>query len=431
MMRLMWKKLILCITIMTGLIVIGTRLPILTLVALAFGVFVMFQNDEDSSLAFLIFIMPMATIFKLSITSPAFFTYLELFFVLMHFFRKRLRMDTLEVYILIFGAYLAVCQFANGGIDINVTIKFVAHLYILYIASNMDLNKHYKTYLFLYVFGVIVSSIIANMDPFLPVKNYVIPEGYYNAGEYIGRFTGLYKDPNYYCINVIISLCILVLLFAKADISLLSMLMLAAPLFYFAIATVSKSAILMIVIPIIFFLYASAKRKKYGLLIVAGIAFIVTLQMALENRIPALETIMTRLLNSTRDIDSFTTHRMDLWKMYFDFFSDNPLHNVFGSSINKYTLNGAAPHNTYIDMIYQLGIVGSSFLLLLIFKIIQNKSIFIKRGFVNYGVLLCVLIMYGMLSELQYFDPPFHLIMIYITLNISYQNDSISIHGGR
>ena len=418
MMRLMWKKLVLCITIMTGLIVIGTRLPILTLVALAFGAFIIVQNDEQFGLSFLIFIMPMATLFKLSITSPAFFTYLELLFVVMHFLRKKLQIDTVEVSILLFGVYITVCELANGGINVNATIKMIAHLFIFYIGTQMKFDEHYRAHLYMYVFGVIISSIIANLDGFLPIKAYVLPEGYHNNGEYIGRFTGLYVDPNYYCVNVIISLCIIVLLYSRAEIGLWRLVVIAAPLFYFAIETVSKSAIIMIVMPIAFFLVTCLNRKKYGLLLLGVTMFAAVLVLALENRIPALETIMTRMLNSSKNLDSFTTHRSELWKMYFNYFMENMSRNIFGGSILYYTLNGAGAHNTYIDMIYQLGVFGSIFLVYVISTIFRNAKRFIGRTFVNYSVLLCILIMYAALGELQYFDPPYHFIMCYIVLNL-------------
>lgn len=48
-----------------------------------------------------------------------------------------------------------------------------------------------------------------------------------------------------------------------------------------------------------------------------------------------------------------------------------------------------------------------------------------KKNILNYSVLICILLMYFFLSEVLYFDPPFHIILSFLVLNLPFtaEND--------
>lgn len=407
--------------LMASLILLGTHYSVFSVAAFAVGCCIIISGNQIRSLEMMIFLAPMATIFKASSTSLAFLTYLELFFVLFYLVQQRGKIERIEIGMILFGFYLVVIELLNGGIDFNATIKMVVNLFMLSIATKANVEGETKRLFVLFILGVIVSSLIANISSsFFDIAQYVGMKGYgVGSGGYVIRFSGLYKDPNYYSVNVIIALCEIILLFKRRKISSIIAIGFAILLTAFAVETVSKSAILMLAIPVIMFLYATIRERRYGLFALGVVITACILVLAVSNRIPALDNIMGRFLSAGTDLDSLTTHRSTLWVNYFSYLSEHINEIVFGRSLLNYTLNGVAPHNTYIDLIYQLGIVGSIFLLLIVIRIFRNRKMDIKRCLLNYSVLICIVIMYLFLSELQYYDLPFHFIMCYFALNFN------------
>ena len=406
------------------LVLMGTHSTIFSLVAFAVGCCVIILGNQFQSLEMILFLAPMATIFKASPDSFAFLTYLELFYVLLYLVRQRFKIGHTEGVVILFGVYLLIIQIFNGDIDFNVTLKMIAALFMLSIATKLNVEGEVKRLFIVFILGVIISSLFANIDnSFFPIKQFVGMKGYGTGyGGYIVRFSGLYRDPNYYSVNIIIALCAIILLYKSRKLSSYIAIIFATLLIAFAVETVSKSAIIMLALPAVMLLYVMFKERRYGLFFVGVIAIACIIMLAFSNRIPALDNIMRRFMSMDANLDSLTTHRSTLWMSYLSYLSDNISEVIFGRSLMNYTLNGAAPHNTYIDLIYQLGLVGTTFLLMIVKRIFGMRGTYKERSILNYSILSCIVIMYFFLSELQYYDLPFHLILCYFALNFNIKN---------
>jgi hypothetical protein len=68
--------------------------------------------------------------------------------------------------------------------------------------------------------------------------------------------------------------------------------------------------------------------------------------------------MMIERVTSGQNISDFTTGRVEIWKNYFNLFSDNSQLLLFGQGLTKVYLINDAAHNTIIQAIYQFGLVG-------------------------------------------------------------------------
>ena len=178
----------------------------------------------------------------------------------------------------------------------------------------------------------------------------------------------------------------------------------------FAGMTLSKSAFLMLILPLMLLLYTKIKKKNYLLFLCIVIAFALFVIALFSGRIEFFNGILYRFTN-VKDMNSITTGRYNAWQKYLAYLSDNPTVLLLGGGLGANILNGRAAHNTYIDLIYYLGVVGTVLLLVVFSTMIGIKKPTIKPTLLNYSIWLCLATMYFFLSELFYFDWAFHVII--------------------
>ena len=175
------------------------------------------------------------------------------------------------------------------------------------------------------------------------------------------RFSGLYSDPNYYTVNIIIALCLLINLYNRKEVSLKFTSFLSILLVVFSALTGSKSALLMLAIPMLLFLYTCKKTKHYGVLFISICAFVICLFLIFTNQITIFSSTIDRIKGTT-SMATLTTGRTSIWGDYLNYFNSHLGMLIIGNGINNVSLNGLMAHNTYIDMLFQMGIIGACLL---------------------------------------------------------------------
>lgn len=410
----------LTIVILTISILLGTVYVIFSLFALGMLVLLIALKSEKYNLCILFYIMSIASIFKASPASTSFFTYIELVFVGWHLLRQKWKVSRLEFGAIAFTGYLIVGQCLAAKFDILATIKLIANVLILIIAMEKQWEEDRHRLLGSYVLGVAASSLIALFGTlYLPISNFVSTKSQRVGIEVVSRFSGLYADPNYFSVNLIIALCIVVLLHNQKRIKPIWAVLFGGFFVLLCSLTSSKSALLMLVIPLLTFISLNIRTRSYFRL---ALAFMLVLGVSvlLKDAVPVFETTLERISFSMKE-GSFTTGRSDIWCSYLEYFMQHPLQIPIGRSIAVGLLDGRAAHNTYLDLIYQLGVIGTVLFLWIIGSaVVKPPQHLRKHNFANYSVLLVVIVMYFFLSELQYFDPPFHLVLAAIVLNTNF-----------
>ena len=411
------------------LILFGTYSNVFSLAAFLGCCLMVVFFEKESILLQLFFIMPMANIFKLSPTSQSFFTILLLLYVALHLVLPR-KATTL---VILFGIYVVVGELFAGQFNLFRTIKFICNILFLSSILNDKVKLNNKEIFFSYIIGNIVSSVFGLMDSDLfRINDYVGVMEFINPEMEIDvfRFVGLYPDPNYYSIGLVVSLCLLVLMYYRNDINSFVMTLFGAPIIYFLVMTYSKSAIIMILVVFIFLLYTLFHKKKHAaaLMLIGLLAMIVVL--ALSGAIPMLDVVISRILaadtGNAIDVNTLTTGRFNIWVMYIKNMAVSVKTIFFGDSITAELVNGRASHNTYLDIFYNLGLVGG-ILLFASLKAILSQSMYskFKRNIINYSILICILTMYFFLGELFYYDPPFQIFLAFVALNLPLEENKI------
>lgn len=404
------------------LILFGTFHTAFSLLAFALCCLIIFFCDREFILCQMFFIMPMANIFKMAPGSQSFFTIILLLYVIFHLVLPR----NATAIIVLFGVYIVIVQLAMGDFDLFKTIKLVCNVLFLSSVLNNHIKTRHREIFLSYIVGNVVASIMGLMDSHVfRIESFVGVTEFASAEleVFVTRFTGLYGDPNYYSVGLIISLCLIVILYHRNEIKVFPALLLSGTIIYFLIITYSKSAIAMLVVILLFFIYALAKKKKYVPIIVLSFSAIAIIVLAFSGQIPALEVVVKRFMSSDTldgmDVNTLTTGRTDIWLMYARYLISNSRILLFGQGVGADYYN-RAPHSTFIDFLYFLGVAGTALLLLSLLAISkQSRLVKTKRNILNYSVMLCVVVMYCFLSELFFFDIPFHLFVAITAMNLS------------
>lgn len=296
-------------------------------------------------------------------------------------------------------------------------IKFVVNLLFIYFALSYCTSKNIRKMFIFYIIGVIATSSLSALGVIPNLSDYIGTEEMMLQGEQIVRFAGMYADPNYYTINLIISLCLIVILSHKKLLGVIPSVGLSALLIFFAGMTGSKSAFLMLVLPLCFLMYSKLKKRNYLVLLVVAVLSIVAVNLLFSGKIEIFNNALSRIDNAA-DVNSLTTGRAGLWQKYCEFLLDKPVWLLFGGGFGAQLQGNRGAHNTYIDLFYYLGFVGIVLLALVFYALIKIRKGPSKSNLLNYSVWICVALMYFFLSEIFYFDWAFHILIAICVLKI-------------
>lgn len=396
---------------------------ILALAALVLALVTILIVSNDSIVCFLMLLMPFAPIFKYAPGTLSLFTICECFALVVLFFRSKKISAPIIISAIIYLAYLLLGDIISGNSDLFEIIKQIVSVLLLFFMIRGLNISNYKSIIMFFIFGLILSSILASFSESIPHFYDFVKEVRYNdqTATY-NRFTGLQGDPNYYSINVIISILLSLVLFVKNEIKPLSFWILFIALSVFGILTLSKSFILMYILVVIYLIIRILKKKKI-INIVLVFSFIIGITTLLNIEGSILNVLMNRLLQA-ENVSEFTTGRVVHYEAYFNHIISNVNVLLFGSGLNVGPLNEAGSHNFYLEAIYYLGIFGTTILLInILFGISFNYKF--KRKLINYSGYIILLIMYFFLQMLFAYELIFHILLTYLIFNINFDNKKI------
>lgn len=416
--------LILACSVIGTLIFLGTNSALFTIIAFFTCVFICVQFPLNFSFGVLLFTLSMATVFKLAPGQSSLFTFVQLSWVVCAFWKTGMQFTKTDISILLFSFYLIICQVFNGGLSISSTIKLTFGLFMVMAVKKENLCCSYVSILLSYISGVLISSLLMYINsPLFKIVAYVSSKTERLAGaaidDNVTRFAGLYGDPNYYSVNIIIAMILILCLYGKKKLASMPSILLIATFVFFAAKTGSKSALFMLAIPAVLFVYISLKNQHYALAVTSVLVIALSVSMLLNGRVEAFSVAIQRLTANHAGLNDLTTGRISKWMEFLDYILKRPLVLLFGKSLLNIMINDGAPHNTYIDMLFQLGIVGSVWIVSILRTAWKDR----KKSFPNYVLIGAVAILYFFLSELQYSDFSFHLALCLIVANLDFKSN--------
>lgn len=405
--------------IMYAMLFIGIRFsPYIAFVSIFLNCLFFIFLPTEYILYDLFFLMPFASIYKYSPGATSFFTVLELFSVLIMFARRGKFDVKFIVGIFVMALYILLTCFISDVFEISTIIKQILNFCLIYFFVLEFNNKMSKNIILFYVCGIIFSSVIALFADFIPnFYEYIrLVDGYLD-GETFNRFSGLYGDPNYYSVNLILSCCGILLLYHTGQIKWffwVGFVCIAG----LGFATGSKSFLLMFGCVCIVFLASCLVRRKFVLFILFVLICLAVAALGFSGKITALHNILERLL-AAADINSLTTGRFALWKGYFEYLTDNIAALFFGSGVGAPLLNGKGAHNTYLDFLYFYGIIGTIIYFIVLCICFSGKAKTSRKSIFNYMGICVVTVMYFFLGMLLYFDIVFHFMIAWVMYQIN------------
>ena len=399
----LWLAIIVCIVIIAG-----TFYSVLVYFAFALAIAAVVLLKQDEALALMMMVMPFANIFKIAPGTQSFFTYLMLFYAFWYFIKSR---TVHKKFMFAFGG-LVLYLILQMLISMNTLrmIKFLVNILFIYLAVNSATSHNNKRIYLAYILGLAMSSLIVALNIFPNLVDYISAKEEYIANEQVARFAGMYGDPNYYSVNIIISLCLIVILNHKKELPTVPAIGLACLMVWFVALTASKSAFLMLILPLILLLYSRIKKKNFLILAcVLSVSAVLVFQL-LAGEIEIFSNVLLRL-DDAADAESLTTGRAYIWNIYLRFLNENPQVLWFGRGFGADILSRLAPHNTYIDLLYYTGIIGTVLIVFVFGILTRIKRDKMRLNILNYSIWLCIGVMYFFLSELFYFDWAFHIVI--------------------
>lgn len=382
-------------------------------------IYIICIDSDDKSTAMLIALFMFSGIFKISSGTTSLFFICKVAYLFRALAKGYLRYVNKSV---IFETVLIILCAMNmlffGTDAIIRIINLFLWMLVAYVMLFCMTNDIYQIGLF-FIVSFFFSCVVSLATNFLPtlaaeVKNIDI---YYDPGygADISRYTGIFGDPNMTTVVIITCLFILLKIYQGKKIDSFLFLCCALVLSVLGIMTGSKSCFLLLLVywSVYFFTKLSNKVLKTLLIITA---IIIVLSFSTTN---LYDYYMYRFFGAASGV---TTGRTDIWFTYFDRLNIGGKKNWFlGFGINTPDLpNGRAAHNVFIQIIYNIGIIGLisyiSFWISIILEYIKpyKRTRLIK--ILNWAPLACVIATSVFLDaffiEAYYFTLPLAIMLI-------------------
>ena len=394
-------------------------------IAAAFTVITALFGKMEYCFYQLLFTLPFSLIYKLSPASTSLFTYAMLAVGTVLIFRQR----SFERKFIGSLALTAMYLIIGMGDNYTKTFKMILGFFLFYIFVKRILPADFKNHIMAFALGMIGSSCIGllkgnwpRIDAYFSDMNSI-----YIRGVEAFRFSGLYLDPNYYSVSAIfaITLCIMLFISKRGNRILLGAVAGALTVFGFIsyskmfLAAVSALALILII--------SGFESLKRILIVIFSAPVIGTgvYKWMLNN--DYITTMTGRL--SGRDI---STGRFGLWKTYVRHINSSNTTFFFGDGLRAGYLSAGGPHNTYIEAVYYIGLLGTALFLLTVLIVFKCRKLDIKRGILNYALPLLFLFMIATLGCFTVNDLMFYFILIWLGLNydINRKKQAVNISRG-
>ncbi len=346
----------------------------------AYGVYLMFRETKTNAMCLLFFILPFATVFKFDPAGISLFTVWEAVFILKIlfsnkgelFFDRKVLMSLVAYFI-----YLLIISLGRGVNGIVSVIGLLLPTLVMVLGTFPNNRSGYDGLGYSFAIGTALSNLcgllanvaIPRMKQFavhvLDQKTIeMIDEGDLD----VKRFYGLFGDPNILAIYTICSMGIIMYLFLKGKMSFTKSIIFMAALMITGFLTVSKTFMMLTFVMFVCFLFTALTGRTNKnikrifsyigvfLIIVCIASIFIDLNVIVDRYTYRLSQTVTAGENVS--LSKLTTGRTDIWALYFKSLSES------FKLLTGYGLGGGltlklASHNTFIQMLYIHGLIGT------------------------------------------------------------------------
>lgn len=425
------------------------------------GIFIIFEKSPRK-IYYMIFLLPFLNIIRRNSNELYYSIFLwclvliclgiDLF--IKFFIKKEKKINIpftiLTILFLIYITIVGPLNFTNhGAAYLTMVICYCVYYYL----DQLD----FKETIFIFFMGVVLACILGLFRPLFSRAQEIIPS-FYDGGR---RFTGVSNDPNYFSGDLLICLAGFMILYDKKQINYLFYFALFV-LLIFSINSLSKMMLIInILLLVIFCVYKLIKEffklgfykclAMFGVFLLSCCVCIKPILSIVERFTANNENIKEEQINNAnKDSDinnnlgrvdeenpdsyyvykfrnnkltALTTGRTNIWLAYFEESSSSTTKLLFGHGIgapfilcdNGYKVDYFAEHNTFVQMLYRLGIIGSVLLLLIVISTIKKSKI---KGinFSNFLIMFVIFFLFMALCNLLSYRLSIYLLILTLSL---------------
>lgn len=339
----------------------------LTVLCLAcFLLLVAWASTKGMVMPVLLFFLPFTPLLKIRPGTISFFSIALIVVYLIYIMMgsRRISIYHLVPAFLLIGLILVVKTLYDYPIANSFVLFSASLLLIPFLARELDDQYDFYWLTVYFVIGITVAAITAQiLDIFPTILQYIAKHSF--AGGM--RHAGYYGDPNFYSAHINAALGgVIVLLLNNAKKSRMIILsLMGIVLLYCGFLSVSKSFLVILVsvvlLLLIEFLFNKGRLSTKFMILTS---FVISIIFVLSSTLFSdLIDMMIARLSSGRNFADFTTGRTELWVRYLHAFEEDPLLLFFGQGFTNVLINDRSTHNTILQIVYQVGIVGGVLLL--------------------------------------------------------------------
>lgn len=385
-----------------------------------FTILMCFTKDINNIYYNLLFSISFTVIYKLNPSSTSLFAYIMIAAGVILIARRGNFNTAQFLPMCLFSVYLIV----GMGSKYTTAFKMIMGIILFYLFVRTIEVDDFKNHIMAFVLGVIGSSAVGTFRDSLPQLSAYFKSEYtlYNGADLTYRFTGLNYDPNFYSMSVVfaIVLCIILLMNKTGNRALMWTLLVS--LLVFGFQSYSKMFLLAVMIVGIISIIYMMKSPK---MILAALAALLTLGMGVVTwlkEIGYMDIMYNRIFEG-----DITTGRLDILKSYYEYLANSPFAFIFGKGIGADYLSVGGAHNTYIESVYCVGILGSIIFLYMMISIFKCKKYNNKKRSLNYMLLFVFLVMISVLGCFTINELPFYCMLVWLGLNINVESRNSSM----
>lgn len=388
------------LALFSGLIVCGLYSRYIMLLAIAVISIYLVLSPLGRSVEDLFFLLAFENVFKLSASTSSVFTFLQIIPLCKMIFVGKKEVEN-KISAIFTCLLIGYCVFVSYTSLISLA-KFIIGLFLLFYVFAKE-GKTYidkKNVVLIYSFGIIISSVWALSG--LPVLSRYISSVIVrlNDGSAITRFSGLWKNANYYSMEISFALTGLAILFLRNQIKY-EFAILGLPLFILGSMSQSKTFILSLVVGIILFFLCFSKKSYRSMikLVIVTIGIYLVFYNRINSFIITYFSRVNELVDDSTTLTVATTGRSDIWIRYMKEITTDVKSILFGKGMDTGIVGFSDPHNMFIELLYTIGFVGTTIYFL---TICSYKPMITDTRYVM--ILIFIFLMRAFAANIAYYN---------------------------
>lgn len=389
------SNIFLYVLIMILYIIGASFIDFLSLAAFLLSVYVILQSRKQQVVEIMLLLASFAGIMKFS--SPfTLYNFLFIVAIVRILWIDNLRISKQLMHFLFALTFVLTIGLLFAGSDTTFkVISFFTGLFFAGLVVSDIRGYDIKALIRFFSFGIIVSSLVFLMMDYLPgISRYITYDTYkVSAGVRQIRFSGLINNPNHYTISVNLAFMALTSYLAVKKAKLIDIIFLVL-LLVFGIYSLSKSFVFGLLVSIIIIFAYLLKHNPSRWVKLFALSFVIGVIALQFIDTEYIELLINRVfISDGEDINSYSTGRFGIFKIYFDYFSENIRVLILGNGL--FNPLERATHNFFIETVYSFGLIGT-FLITATYLNLSKAGLRMananKRSILNYAPLLVFLV---------------------------------------